>query len=431
MNVLVIGKGGREHAIAWKLSHSSLVEKLFVIPGNPGMALDPGIKCIEKDPSNFEDIYKFCRQNAISYVVIGAEKYLAEGLVDYLSKNKIKCIGPNKEGAQLETSKNFSKKIMFECDIPTAQYQYFEIFDEAKQFVEECSWSGIVVKADGLAAGKGVFVCDTKDEAIVALKKLMIENILGLEEPNKIILEEKLQGRELSAFALTDGVDFVYLGDACDYKRLKDNDKGPNTGGMGCYSPADWISNEDRQFIKIRIFENLFKRLKQRNIQFRGVLFAGLMKSDDGQIKVLEFNTRLGDPEAQVILPRLECDLAKVFHAAAHKKIELIKNQIHLGDMSACHVVKASRGYPGVDGETIEHDKEIVIEERFKIIENEKNKIFFAGVKKKDDKLVSTGGRVLGLTVLAKSRKEARDKIYKTINMIHFDGEQYREDIGI
>ncbi len=432
MNILVLGKGGREHALSWKLSHSSLADKVFVMPGNAGIETEPAIECLEGNPLDFEFLGKTCKELAINMVVVGPEAYLEAGIVDFLNEKKIPCIGPRREGAQLESSKAFSKQIMKECDIPTAQFEYFDNVVAATKFIDSWPYSGgLVVKADGLASGKGVFVCDTKKQAHEAIDLICIQNTLNLENPNEIIIEEKLVGRELSAFALSDGIEYLYLGDACDYKRLLDEDQGPNTGGMGCYSPADWIDNEDRQFIKRRIFEKLFKKLKQKHLDFKGILFAGLIKTKSGEIKVLEFNTRFGDPEAQVILPRLECDLAKIFHAAMHKKLELVRSQFKLSKQTTCHVVKASGGYPGIDGTPLEIGKKITIEDRFKLIQEQGNKIFFAGVGKNENgELINTGGRVLGVTTVDEDRIKAREKIYKVINMVHFEDEMFRKDIG-
>jgi len=428
MNILVLGKGAREHALSWKLSLSPLVDKVFVMPGNPGITLIDDIPCINEDPTDFDTLEKICKQRSISMAVIGPEKYLELGMADFLSKNGIATIGPSREGAKLESSKFHSKTLMKESSIATAEFDFFTNYEAALAFIKTWPFkNGLVIKADGLASGKGVFVCDTIEQAQNDLRLLCLENPLGLENPTHVLIEEKLIGKELSAFAISDGVDHLYIGDACDYKKQGDGNTGHNTGGMGCYSPADWITNDERQYIQRQILDKLFSSLKQRNIQFQGILFAGIMRCENGDLKVLEFNTRFGDPEAQVIIPRIDGDLAKIFHACAHKKLTLIKDQFHLSNESTCHVVKASGGYPGIETPLNLHN-EIKINPDFFNVKS--RKLFFSGVSRKDNILINTGGRVLGITATASNRTEAIAKAYEALEFVSFDGEYFRTDIG-
>ncbi len=428
MNVLVLGKGAREHAISWKLSLSPLVDKVFVMPGNPGITLLDDIACINEDPTDFETLEKICKRESISMAVIGPEKYLELGMADTLSKNGIATIGPSRQGAKLESSKFHSKKLMRDSGIDTADFDFFTKYEDALKYIN--SWpfeNGLVIKADGLASGKGVFVCDTVEQARSDLKLLCLDNPLSLENPTHVLIEEKLDGKELSAFAISDGVDHLYIGDACDYKKQGDGDTGHNTGGMGCYSPADWISNDERQFIKRQILDKLFISLKQKNIQFQGILFAGIMRCHNGDLKVLEFNTRFGDPEAQVIIPRIDGDLAKIFHACAHKKLSLVKDQFQLSSQSTCHVVKASGGYPGIET-PLKLNNQISINPEF--FKDKSRKLFFSGVSKEENHLINTGGRVLGITAQASNRSEAISKAYEALEYVGFEGEYFRTDIG-
>jgi phosphoribosylamine--glycine ligase len=421
MNVLVLGSGGREHAIAWKLSQSANIENVYVIPGNDGMKEDEKIDCFPYiNPKEYSSLIQFVEERNVELTVVGPENLLADGVVDHFQAKNQKIIGPTQAASQIEASKVFAKDLMKKYEIPTAKYSSFEDAIAAKAFIEQVSWNGYVVKCDGLAAGKGVIVCDTKDEAMKAIDAFLVDDKLNIGN-SKIVLEEKLEGPEVSAFALCDGENFVYLGDACDYKSLNENGKGPNTGGMGTYSPADWLSDTDREKIKSQIIQATIEGMKKEGRPFSGILFVGLMMTSTGP-KVIEYNCRFGDPETQILLPRIESDLLDVFMKAAENKLDEI--EIETSEQSGVHLVLASHGYPGTQGEAVRKGDKIEIEPF------DGAKIFFAGVRKEGSSFVTAGGRVLGLSKLADSRVVAREEVYQLIKKIRFDGAQMRKDIG-
>ncbi|QDK45185.1 phosphoribosylamine--glycine ligase [Bdellovibrio sp. ZAP7] len=411
MRVLVVGKGGREHAIAQKISESKMLESLWVAPGNPGMS-KAGLKCasVEKTP----EILAFCKINRVDLVILGPEAAILSDLKETLEKNDISCLAPSREAGHLEASKYFCKEILQDAGLLTAAFKLANSVSEAEAFIAQHDFKNpIVVKADGLAQGKGVAVCENAETALTAIKDLSAT--YGFP----ILVEECLIGRELSAFALCDGEDFVVLGTACDYKRITPDPFSANTGGMGAFSPCDFISKEDESAID-NIFKKSLKSLKQKGKPFVGFLFAGLMKTDKG-LYVLEFNVRLGDPETQALLPRIKSDLLDLSVKAVQGRLQKQKTEFH--DFRSVHVVAASAGYPGNSmdlGHTIQVPAKTA----------EGTRIYFAGVSAKNETLVNTGGRVLGVTALAKTRDEARALAYQEMRKVQFQGLYFREDIA-
>ncbi len=413
MRVLVLGKGGREHALVWKLSQSKLVEELFSAPGNPGM------EEVSKtfNFKDFEDLKEKLLKNRVDLVVVGPEEYLVKGVRDYLESFGIKVFGPDKKTAQLEGSKAFAKEFMRKYSIPTAQYEVFEDFEGAKSFVES-KGAPIVIKADGLAGGKGVKVCFKKEEAISFLEDLMLKGKFG-DSGKRVVIEEYLEGEEASYIVMAKGELYLPLPTSQDHKRLFDGDRGPNTGGMGAYSPTPVIDQQTEKRIREEIVERTLKGLLREGLTYLGFLYAGLMITKEGP-KVLEFNVRLGDPEAQPLLCRIDSDLLEaILNLMEEKKTELkVKRDW------ALDLVLASKGYP----EKPQVGKEIRgVEE----VKREGIMVFYAGVKREGGKLLTAGGRVLNLCALGKTLKEARDKVYRAVEKIHFEGMHYRRDIGL
>jgi phosphoribosylamine--glycine ligase len=424
MNLLVVGSGGREHALAWKLSQSPEVKELFVAPGNPGMALEPKIRCTGVAASDFPGILKICVDERIDFVVVGPDQALADGLVDYLEGKGIKAFGPTQAAAKIEASKAFSKQLMKEKAIPTAQFESFSDLTEALGFLTTVEWgNGWVVKADGLALGKGVVVCSSREEALSAVKE-MFGGAMG-EAGKRVVIEERLTGREASAFSLCDGENAVFLGFACDYKRIFDNDEGPNTGGMGAFSPADWLPAGTAEKVQAQVVLPLLKALKDRGTPFKGILFTGLMV-DGNDFKVLEFNARFGDPETQALMPLIDEDLLPWLEAAADGALgSMPAAGPRLKKQTSVHLVMAAHGYPGTPrkGDKISIEKELLDPKGDR-------KLFFAGVTDDGRNFSTSGGRVLGLTALGSDRADAREKAYRFIEGVKFDGAQRRSDVG-
>lgn len=429
MKVLIIGGGGREHALADKVSKSKLVEKIFIAPSN-------GV--IEKKVSNtvavsikqdeIEKLLNFAIDENIDLTIVGPEAPLSLGIVNLFRKNHKKIVGPTKEASQLESSKAFSKDFMKKYAIPTARYEIFSDVLSACRFLEQNSENRWVVKVDELAFGKGVIVTQSTEEAKDAVKAFMERSILGFNA-KKVIVEECLLGREISYFALCDGNGFITLGSAEDYKRLHDQDTGPNTGGMGAVSPAPALSDEDKIFIENEIIEKVIDGMNREKMPFSGVLFLGLMKTQNG-ISVLEFNTRFGDPETQVLLPLIESDLLPWLEASSNSSLEHLRKKeklVHRKSVGV-HVVMAAHGYPGIDGEVIRVGDSISFKKDFHNQDNEF--LYFAGVKNNDGAILTNGGRVLGLTVVDTEVETCRKKIYKSLQNINFHGAHFRQDIG-
>ena len=419
MNVLVIGSGGREHALSLKLSASKNLDKLYCLPGNPGT--EPFATNIPIPVFDKESILNFCISNKIELVVIGPEQPLVEGLSDFLRNKGFIVFGPSSKAAQIESSKAFAKSIMVSAGVPTAGYKEFTIdqVEDALQYIVDISFP-VVIKADGLAAGKGVIICDQKFQAESAIKEIFSEKIFGAAG-NKIIIEEYLEGEEASIFAITDGENFVCLPAAQDHKRIGNNDTGKNTGGMGAYAPAPIITDDIMAQVEKDIIVPTLNKLNVTGNKFVGCLYAGLMITPAGP-KVIEFNCRFGDPETQVVLPVLEGDFLELLYSAASGKInkESVK---YSGGTSVC-IVASSNGYPD------EYKKGFEINGLDQI--NDDIIVYHAGTKKDGQKIVTNGGRVLGVTSVIDicDLKLARQKAYEAIKKIHFEGMYYRSDIS-
>ncbi|ARN57961.1 phosphoribosylamine--glycine ligase [Sedimentisphaera salicampi] len=418
MNVLIIGSGGREHAIAWKLSQSKKLTKLYSAPGNPGMAKLGPTAAI--DISDNEAVVKFAVDKNIGLVVVGPEDPLAAGLVDALEAAGIKAFGPSKDAARLEADKDFSKKMMRANSIPTAEFHSFENFEDAKDYIATRD-TGLVVKACGLAKGKGVYVCDEPSEAINAAEEIMENKIFG-EAGEKIIVEERLSGPEVSILAIVDGRNIYVLETSQDHKPIGEGDTGPNTGGMGAYSPANIVDEKLMDRIIGEILVPTVNGLNMAGAPFRGVLYAGLMLTKVGP-KVLEYNVRMGDPETQPILMRLKTDLLEVMLAVCEGRLENVNLQWDKRP-SVC-VVISSGGYPG----EYEKGKKITGISRAEAMEDVK--VFHAGTKIQDGDLVTAGGRVLGVTALGENIEAAREKAYAAAEQINFEGAYFRNDIAM
>lgn len=415
MKVLVVGNGGREHALAWKLLQSSKIEKCICVPGNGGTATLQGCQNISVAVEDCDSIARIALENEIDLLVVGPELPLSLGIVDRLQQDNIKVFGPVQAGAQIEASKSWAKELMEEAGIPTAKSATFTEAEAAKSYVAQ-QGAPIVVKADGLAAGKGVIVAPTVEEAQSAIATLFQEGF------TKLVIEECLLGEEVSVLALTDGLTVRPLLPAQDHKRIGEGDTGGNTGGMGAYSPAPIVTPELRQWIEGEILKPTVATLRQRGIDYRGVLYAGLMISPSGEPKVLEFNCRFGDPETQAILPLLETPLEELLLACVEQRLAELP-PIRWKQGSAVCVVAASAGYPGA----YEKGKAIADIEKAETLGAV---VFQAGTKLQGEQLVTDGGRVLGVTAVGATFDEAIAQVYQALNCIQFEGIYYRRDIG-
>ncbi len=415
MKVLVVGNGGREHALAWTLLQSPKVEQVFCTPGNGGTATMTNCQNLPLAVNDFEGIATAVTENQISLVVVGPEVPLSMGIVDYLRQRNIAVFGPTKAGAQIEASKSWAKEIMLEANIPTAKSQTFTDAAAAKAYIQE-EGAPIVVKADGLAAGKGVIVAATVAEATAA-----VDDLLG-NDSGKLIIEEFLTGVEVSVLAITDGQTIRSLLPAQDHKRIGEGDTGKNTGGMGAYAPVPIVTEQLTQRIQREVLEPTLAILNQKNIDYRGVLYAGLMITPEGDPKVIEFNCRFGDPETQVVLPLLETPLDELLLACVQQKLEQ-QPPIKWKTGSAVCVVVASGGYP----DAYETGKAIAVIATGTI----EAIVFHAGTKLiNDEQIVTDGGRVLSITGIGASFDDAIALAYKAVKLIQFEGMYYRRDIG-
>jgi phosphoribosylamine--glycine ligase len=420
MNVLLLGSGGREHAFAWKLSQSKKLSKLFIAPGNAGTAL-----CgtnVQMSATDFNAIRNFVLSHDIKMVVVGPEDPLVKGVHDFFLADellkKIPVIGPPKMGAQLEGSKDFSKQFMFRHGVPTAAYQSFtkDTLNDGYAFLEKLN-PPYVLKADGLAAGKGVIIPHTLAEAKAELKAMLADAKFG-DASSKVVIEEFLQGIELSVFVLTDGVSYKILPAAKDYKRIGDNDQGLNTGGMGAVSPVPFADEAYLKKVEERVIIPTIEGLKKDGIPYSGFIFIGLM-NDNGNPKVIEYNVRMGDPETEVVLPRIKSDLLETFIAIAEKKLSDFK--FELDPRTATTVMMVAGGYPG------DYEKGKIISG----LENVKNAIaFHAGTKNEGENIVTNGGRIIAFTALGDTISEAIKKSYAAANEVKFEGCYFRKDIG-
>jgi len=417
--VLVVGNGGREHTLAWKLMQSPQVEEVFCAPGNAGTAKD--VTNVDISATDIDGLIKFAKEKSIDLTVIGPEAPLVVGIVDAFQAAKLRVFGPSKAAARLEGSKAFSKEIMNQAKVPTAEYQAFHDPENAIHFISEREEAPLVVKADGLAAGKGVTVCSTKEEAIAAVKQSMVDGAFG-EAGSKIIIEERLEGQEVSVLALVDGRTIVTLEPAQDHKAAHDGDTGPNTGGMGAYSPSPFATPEFMDDVIENVLIPTIHTMRLNKSEFKGVLYAGLMLTPQGP-KVLEFNVRLGDPETQPVLMRLKSDLYAILSAAADGKMKELPD-LEWDERTAVCVVMASEGYPGPisKGHPIRG-----IDEADQL---EATKVFHAGTAIEDGAVINTGGRVLGVTALGADVSEAKRKAYEAVKHIRWQGAWCRKDIS-
>jgi phosphoribosylamine--glycine ligase len=417
MKVLVIGGGGREHAIVWKLSQSRSVDKIYCCPGNAGIA--EIAECINVNQDDFNALLDFVKYEWIDLTIVGPEDPLSKGIVDLFEKEGRKILGPTKAAAQLESSKVFSKELMRSHSIPTAEYRVFTSYLHAEEYIR-FKGTPIVIKADGLAAGKGVFIANTMEEALDALKTIMKDKAFG-DAGNRVIVEDCLRGEEASYMVFTDGKTIVPMVSSQDHKRIFDGDKGPNTGGMGAYSPAPVMTEELEKVVIEKIMKPTIRALRSEGINYKGILYAGLM-IDKGLPQVLEFNCRLGDPETQPVLSRLNTDFMEIAMALTEERLSDINIEWN-NDPAVC-VVLSSSGYPG------QYRKGDVITGIDEANKMEGVHVFHAGTAFSADQIVSSGGRVLGVTATGKDIVSAKARAYEAAAKIHFNGMHYRKDIA-
>lgn len=417
MNILIVGSGGREHSLAWKIKQSPLVNSIYIAPGNGGTSSLGENVSIEAD--DIPALITFAKDKKIDLVVTGPEMPLVLGLTDALNREKIPCFGPGSYAAQLEGSKAFSKFLMAEAEVPTAQFKVFEEYNQALEYLKNQSYP-IVIKADGLAAGKGVIVAESLEEASEALHDMMVKQVFG-KAGETVVIEEALQGEEASFLAFCDGHDYVLLPSSQDHKRIGENDTGPNTGGMGAYSPAPILPEEKYEETAELVIKPIIQHLEEMGRPFKGILYAGLMFTKDGP-KVLEYNVRFGDPECQPLLMRLESDIVEIMMACIEGKLS--RTNLTIKQESSVCVVMAADGYPAkyekgneIKGiEDAETDPEV--------------KVFQAGTKMEDGRILTNGGRVLGITALGQNLEQAIAKCYKAADKIDFADKYLRRDIG-
>ena len=412
MKVIVIGGGGREHAIIKKIKDNPEVTALYALPGNGGIAKDA--TCVDIGAKDIEGVVAFAKENAIDFAVVAPDDPLVLGMVDALTEIGIPCFGPDKKAAILEGSKVFSKDLMKKYGIPTAAYEVFDDMDKALEYLETAPIP-TVIKADGLALGKGVIIAETKEAAQDAVRSMMADKVFG-DSGNNIVIEEFMTGPEVSVLSFTDGKTIVPMISAMDHKRAKDGDKGLNTGGMGTIAPNPYYTEAVAQECMDKIFVPTMEAMNAEGRTFKGCIFFGLMITPNGT-KVIEYNCRFGDPETQVVLPLLESDLLTIMKAVAEEKLADV--EVKFSDKSACCVIMASAGYP----ESYEKGFEITLPENDALI-------FIAGAKEADGKLLTNGGRVLGVTEIADTLPEAIAKSYESVKTVKFDNAFYRNDIG-
>lgn len=417
MKVLIVGSGGREHAIAASVAKSSQVDKIYCAPGNAGIA---GVaECVDIQAMEFDRLADFAQENEIDLTIIGMDDPLVGGIVDVFEERGLRVFGPRKNAAVIEGSKAFSKDLMKKYGIPAAAYENFDTPEVALAYLENAKMP-IVLKADGLALGKGVLICNTLEEAKAGVKTLMLDKQFG-DAGNRIVIEEFITGREVSVLCYCDGTHIKPMTSAQDHKRAKDNDEGLNTGGMGTFSPTPFYNEEIQKFCEEKVFQPTMDAMKAEGRDFVGILFVGLMLTSEGP-KVLEYNARFGDPEAQVVLPRMKNDIVDVMNACIDGKLEDIDLQFE--DNAAVCVVLASEGYP----EHYEKGKVITGFENFE--GREGYYVFHAGTKFEGDQIVTNGGRVLGVTAKGADLKEARKNAYAATEWITFENKYMRNDIG-
>ena len=417
MKVLIVGGGGREHAIAWKVAQSPKVDKIYCAPGNAGIA--EVAECVNIGAMEFDKLAAFAEENKIDLTIVGMDDPLVGGIVDVFEAKGLRVFGPRKNAAILEGSKGFSKDLMKKYHIPTAAYERFDDPQKAMDYLQTAKMP-IVLKADGLALGKGVLICMTREEALEGVKTLMLDKQFG-SAGNEIVIEEFMTGREVSVLSFVDGKTIKIMTSAQDHKRAKDGDQGLNTGGMGTFSPSPFYTDEVDAFCKKYIYQATVDAMAAEGREFKGIIFFGLMLTEDGP-KVLEYNARFGDPETQVVLPRMKNDIVEVFEACIDGTLDQIN--LDFEDNAAVCVVLASDGYP------VKYEKGFPIEglETFK--DKDGYYVFHAGTAFKDGKVVTNGGRVLGVTAKGSNLKEARKNAYEATKWIQFENKYMRNDIG-
>tara|TARA_Y100000741_G_scaffold362171_1_gene347456 strand:+ start:150 stop:1430 length:1281 start_codon:yes stop_codon:yes gene_type:complete len=420
INVLIVGSGGREHAFTWKASQSDLVDKIFVAPGNAGTALEPKAENIEIRSSDIEGLVSFSKKVNIGLVIVGPEDPLANGITDAFTEAGIDCFGPESLGAQLEGSKAFAKSFMKKHNIPTASYESFTDADQAKNYIQENDLP-LVIKADGLAAGKGVLIAEDHETANKTIDQFIGEEKFG-DASKKIIIEDFLVGQELSYIVMVDGTEYLPLATSQDHKTIGEGDVGLNTGGMGAYSPVPFVNDELDTVIREKVIEPTIRGLSEDGIMFRGFLYAGLMIDSNYNPKVLEYNCRFGDPETQPIMLRLKSDLIDMIQTCFNGGIS--NYDIDWDQKSAMGVVISSHGYP----ESYETGKEIIgldtLSDRTDV------KVFHSGTCSENDSILSNGGRVLCVTALGDDLNQSNENAYRAVDQIDWDGKYFRKDIG-
>ena len=417
MKVLIVGGGGREHAIAYCVAKSSKVEKMYCVPGNAGIA--ELAECVPIGAMEFDKLVTFAKEKEIDLAIVGMDDPLVGGLIDEFEKAGIRAFGPRKNAAILEGSKAFSKDLMKKYDIPTAAYENFDNADEALAYLETAKFP-IVLKADGLALGKGVLICNTLEEAKAGVKEIMLDKKFGASG-NTMVVEEFMTGREVSVLSFVDGKTIKTMTSAQDHKRAKDGDQGLNTGGMGTFSPSPFYTKEVDEFCRKYVYQKTVDAMAAEGREFKGIIFFGLMLTEDGP-KVLEYNARFGDPEAQVVLPRMKNDLIDVIEACIDGTLDQVDLQFE--DNAAVCVVLASDGYP------VAYEKGLPITGFDEFKKHEGYYCFHAGTKFDGDQIVTNGGRVLGVTAKGATLKEARANAYKATEWVKFDNKYMRHDIG-
>lgn len=420
MNVLIVGNGGREHAITWQIAQSPAVKTIWVAPGNAGTACEQKVTNIGIQATDIDSLVHFAKEKNIELTIVGPEAPLAAGIVDTFTKNNLKCFGPTQQAAQLESSKAYCKHFLHKHDIPTAQYAVFQDKNEALDYIDSQNFP-LVIKASGLAAGKGVVIADNKETAQKAILSMLEANAFG-NAGHEIVIEEFLTGEELSFIVMADGENILPLASSQDHKRRDDGDKGPNTGGMGAYSPVPRMNTDLKDKILKQIIEPTIAALEAQGMPYLGFLYAGLMITPSGDPKVLEFNCRLGDPETQPLMMRLRTNLAELCMAALTRGLNHIS--VDWDPRPALGVVMASDGYPG------NYTKGNVITGLDKTSNDLDTKVFHAGTTFKDDCIVTNGGRVLTVTALGDDFHSAQQKAYARANLIHWPNCFYRTDIG-
>ncbi|MEG2738118.1 phosphoribosylamine--glycine ligase [Clostridium sp.] len=414
MRILLIGSGGREHAIAWKLSKSDKVSKIYVAPGNGGTAIEKN--CENVNITDIEEILSFAKSRNVDLTIVGPEEPLIKGIVNRFKEEGLKIFGPDKAGAELEGSKSFSKDFMKKYGVATAEYEVFYEADKAKEYLNRCKYP-IVIKADGLAAGKGVVICDNVKDALDNIDLFMVNDIFN-GAGKKVVIEEFLEGVEASILSITDGHTIIPFISAKDHKQIFDDNKGPNTGGMGVVAPNPYVTDEVLKEFEDNIMKRTLDGIKEEGFDFKGIIFFGIMITDSG-VKLLEYNVRMGDPETQSVLALMETDLLELIEASVEER--LCDASVSFSDDVCVNVVMASKGYP------LKYETGTKISFDDGVLDN----VFIAGAKLCDGRLMTSGGRVLSVVGRGKTLEEARDRAYEDILKVNFDGAYYRGDIGV